>query len=45
MYIKWAVLALLDWVLLITIPIAAPIIAAFTRMFNRELGKNLHRKQ
>ena len=31
MYIKWAVLALLDWVLLITIPIAAPIIAAFTR--------------
>jgi len=30
-YLKWLVLALLDWALLLTIPIAAPIIAAFTR--------------
>ena len=29
-YIKWLALALLDWLLLITVPIAAPIIAAFT---------------
>ena len=27
----WLVLALLDWALLLTVPIAAPIIAAFTR--------------
>lgn len=30
-YIKWLVLALIDWALLLTIPIAAPIIAVFTR--------------
>lgn len=30
-YLKWLVLALLDWALLLTVPIAAPIIAAFTR--------------
>lgn len=31
-YLKWLVLALLDWLLLLTVPIAAPIIAAFTRV-------------
>ena len=30
-YLKWLVLAILDWMLLLTVPIAAPIIAAFTR--------------
>lgn len=30
-YLKWLVLALLDWLLLLTVPIAAPIITAFTR--------------
>ena len=30
-YLKWFVLCLLDWVLLLTVPIAAPIIAAFTQ--------------
>lgn len=30
-YARWLVLALLDWLLLLTVPVAAPIIAAFTR--------------
>lgn len=30
-YLKWLILALLDWVLLLTVPVAAAIIAAFTR--------------
>ncbi len=30
-FLKWMVLALLDWALLLTVPLAAPIIAAFTR--------------
>lgn len=30
-FLKWLALALLDWLLLLTVPIAAPIIAAFTR--------------
>lgn len=29
-YGKWVVLALLDWALLLTVPVAAPVIAAFT---------------
>ncbi len=29
-FFKWATLALLDWLLLLTIPFAAPVIAAFT---------------
>ena len=30
-YARWLVLAMLDWLLLLTVPVAAPIIAAFTR--------------
>ena len=30
-YLKWLVLAVLDWLLLFTVPIAAPVIAAFTK--------------
>lgn len=30
-YARWLALALLDWLLLLTVPVAAPIIAAFTR--------------
>jgi hypothetical protein len=30
-YLKWAALATIDILLLITVPFAAPIIAAFTR--------------
>lgn len=30
-YLRWLALALLDWLLLLTVPIASPIIAAFTR--------------
>ena len=30
-YAKWLVLCVLDWVLLLTVPVAAPIVALFTR--------------
>lgn len=30
-YIKWLALSLVDWALLLTVPVAAPIISAFTR--------------
>lgn len=30
-YVKWLLLTLLDWTLLLTVPVAAPLIAAFTR--------------
>lgn len=30
-YVKWLALCVLDWLLLLTVPIAAPVIAAFTR--------------
>ena len=30
-YLKWLALALLDWLLLLTVPVAAPLIALFTR--------------
>lgn len=34
---RWLVLALLDWALLLTVPVAAPIIAAFTRPMSHDL--------
>ena len=37
-YLKWLVLCLFDWVLLLTVPIAAPIIAAFTRPQPHDAG-------
>lgn len=30
-YLKWLVLALIDWALLLTVPLAAPVVAAITR--------------
>jgi hypothetical protein len=37
--IRWLVLALLDWALLLTVPVAAPIIAAFTRPMSHDLPR------
>ena len=37
-YVKWLVLCLLDWLLLLTVPVAAPVIAAFTRAQPHDAG-------